>query len=89
MQSRQRFLERKCIFEKVLWHLVGNYSISAGFFWTIIQNTIENGNLAMEFYNVVWKINVAYQSNKFCMFLALIRIEVHYFAVELYWFCSF
>lgn len=43
----------------------------------------------MEFYNVVWKINVAYQSNKFCMFLALIMIEAHYFAVELYCFCSF
>lgn len=89
MQNRQRFLERKCIFGKVLRHLVGNDSIFAGFFWTVIQNTIENGNLAMELYNVVWKINVARQSNKFCMFRTVIVIEVHYFAVELDWFCSF
>lgn len=43
----------------------------------------------MEFYNVVWKINLAHQFNKFWMVPTIIMIEVHYFAVELYWFCSF
>lgn len=43
----------------------------------------------MEIYSVFWKMNATHQSNEFCMFHTVIMIEVHYFAVELYGFCSF